>query len=223
MALLSEKAILSEQIVQNIIGEIKCGNLKSGQKLPSEKQLVDLYQVSRITVREALRTLKVMNIIDIKQGKGAFVTSTHVNLLIDQLNFVFLLENTTISQLFEARKALEPQIAAIAAMRITKEEVEQMRKIVGQDGYDIILHQKMAECTKNPVLVRFVSSIWSMGEVSRQMTSKIPGVKPTAYTQHMQLIDALEMHDAQRARTLMTEHLEFIETNYKMNNPETEY
>ncbi len=223
MALLAEnKAILSEQIVQKIIDEIKCGNLRPGEKLPTEKQLVDLFQVSRITVREALRTLKVMNIIDIKQGKGAFITSTDVNLLIDQLDFVFLLEKTTISQLFEARRALEPQIAAIAAARITDEEVAEMRVMSQQDGYDILLHQKIAECTKNPVLVRFVSSIWSMGEISRQMTSKIPGVKTVAYSQHAALIEALAAHDGNQARALMSKHLEFVENTYRMNNPGTE-
>lgn len=214
-SLSNRKAILSEQIVEKIIEDIKNGVLSSGDKLPSEKQLIEIFQVSRVTIREALRTLKVMNVIDIQQGKGAFVTSEDVNLLIDHMDFVNLLGQTTIANLFEARRNLEPQIAAIAAERITDEEIAMLRQLLTQDNFDIILHQKIAECTKNPILIRFVSSIWGLGELSRQMTSKIPGVKTTAYSQHAQLIEALAAHDAERAKTLMAEHLQYVEANYR--------
>ena len=121
MSFADGRAVLSEQIAQKIIDEIKAGVLSPGDKLPSEKQLIEKYQVSRITVREALRTLKVMNIINIKQGKGAFVSSVDISLLIDHMDFVSLLEKTTVLNLFEARRILEPEIAALAAQRITEQ------------------------------------------------------------------------------------------------------
>lgn len=132
-------------------------------------------------MREALRTLKVMNIINIKQGKGAFVSSVDISLLIDHMDFVSLLEKTTVLNLFEARRILEPEIAALAAQRITEQEIEDLRALLTQDNFDVILHQKIAECTKNPVLIRFVASIWTLSDMSRRRTSKIPGVKQKTY------------------------------------------
>lgn len=86
--------------------------------------------------------------------------------------------------LFEARRILEPEIAALAAQRITEQEIEDLRALLTQDNFDVILHQKIAECTKNPVLIRFVASIWTLSDMSRRRTSKIPGVKqkPTKCT-----------------------------------------
>lgn len=215
MSFADSKVVLSEQIAQKIIEEIKTGVLGPGDKLPSEKQLIEKYQVSRVTVREALRTLKVMNIISIQQGKGAFVTTADISLLVDHMNFVLLLEQTTVANLFEARRTLEPRIAAIAAQRITDEEIADLRALLAQDNFDVVLHQKIAECTKNPVLIRFVDSIWTLNDLSRRRTSKIPGVKPKAYQQHERLIEALAAHDAELAERLMAEHLAFVENCYQ--------
>lgn len=209
------KVTLSEQIVQKIMDDIKSGVLVPGEKLPSEKKLIEKFQVSRITVREALRTLQVMNIIDIQQGRGAFVTSTVASLLIDHMDFVSLLSQSTIDNLFEARRILEPEIAAIAAERITDEDIQELQSLLEQDNYDIKLHQKIAECTKNPVLIRFILSTWSLGELSRQMTSRLPGVKNTAYDNHVKLVEALSARDKELSRKLMTEHLQHVEDSYR--------
>lgn len=217
MSLVDSKSVLSEQIAQQIIDDIKAGVLSPGEKLPSEKQLIEKYQVSRITVREALRSLKVMNIISIQQGKGAFVTSADVSLLIDHMDFVSLLEQTTVLNLFEARLLLEPGIAALAAQRITDEEILDLRALLKQDNFDIVLHQKISECTKNPVLIRFVASIWTLSELSRKKTSKLPGVKSKAYQQHEALINALAAHDSKLSETLMYEHLQFVENSWCQN------
>lgn len=215
-ALGDNKAILSEQIVKQIIEDIKKGVLRPGDKLPPEKKLIELYKVSRGSVREALRTLKIMNVIDIQQGKGAFVTSLEASLLVEHLEFVFMLEETTIFNLFEARRIIEPELAAIAAIRASDEEIAEMRELIqGEEGVDIELHQKIAEATRNPILIRFLSSVWSLGEISRQRTSKLPGVKEKAYRGHTQLVDAIEEHNPEKARKLMREHIAFVEANYR--------
>jgi DNA-binding FadR family transcriptional regulator len=209
------KTILSEQIAQIIVEDIKNGVLKPGEKLPSEKQLIEIFNVSRNTIREALRILKFMNIIDIRQGMGSFVTSVEANLLIDQLDLVFLVENTSIKHLFEARRLIEPKIAGIAAQRITDEEVDELYELLKQDNHDLAFHQKIADITRNPVLIRFVSSIWSLGAMSRQRTSAIPDVKRQAYEQNLEIVEALRDRDSQRAEDLMMQHLQFVEDNIR--------
>lgn len=209
-------AILSEEIVKNILEDVKKGKLKPGDKLPSEKQMLEIYQVSRGPVREALRTLRVMNVIDIKQGKGAFITSLDPGMLIEHLEFVFDLDTSTVFNLFETRSIFEPEIAYLAAIRATKEEIDGLRKIAAQ-GYqvDIILHEMIAKAAKNPFLLRFVSSITHLGEMSRNKTSQVPGVPQKAHEQHLQLVNAIAKHDGELARRLMREHLDFVVASYR--------
>lgn len=208
--------ILSERIVKAILEDVKQGRLKPGDKLPSEKQMLEIYQVSRGPVREALRTLRIMNVIDIKQGKGAFITSLEPGLLVEHLGFVLELDNSTIFDLFEARRMLEPEITYLAALRADDAEIVALRE-TAQQGFqmDIILHEMIADATKNPILKRFMSSIAHLGEMSRQRTSTVPGVKEAAHEQHLKLVDAIARRDAALARELMKEHLDFVSNSYR--------
>ncbi len=208
--------VISEQIVRHILDKITKGELSPGDILPSEKQLIEIYDVSRGCVREALRTLQIMNVITIQQGKGAFITSLDVSLLVQHLEFVFTADADAMFYVFDVRKMLEPQIAALAAVRITDAELEHIYKLVKKDDdHDREFHQMLASAAKNPILDRVVSSIWSLSEISRSQTSVIPGVRDKAHAQHLKIVNALEEHDAQKARQLMCEHLEFVESSLK--------
>ena len=208
--------ILSERIVKAILEDVKQGRLKPGDKLPSEKQMLEIYQVSRGPVREALRTLRIMNVIDIKQGKGAFITSLDPGLLVEHLEFVLELDNSTIFDLFEVRQMLEPEMAYLAALRAGDAEIVALRQTAAQ-GFqmDIILHEMIADAAKNPILKRFMSSIAYLGDMSRQRTSTVPGVKETAHEQHLKLVDAIARRDAVLSRELMKEHLDFVSHSYR--------
>lgn len=209
-------SILSEEIVKSILNDVKQGRLKPGDKLPSEKQMLEIYQVSRGPVREALRTLRIMNVIDIKQGKGAFVTTLDPGLLIEYLEFVLDLDNSTVFHLFEARRILEPEIACLATLRASKAEIEALQATAMQ-GFqvDILLHEMIAKATKNPILLRFITSIAHLGEMSRKQTSAVPGVPEAAHEQHLRLVEAIANRDANLARELMKEHLDFVSDSYR--------
>lgn len=208
--------ILAEQIVQSILEDVKAGRLKPGDKLPSEKQMLAIYQVSRGPVREALRTLRIMNVIDIKQGKGAFVTTLDSGLLLEHLEFVLDLDKSTVFHLFEARRILEPEITYLATLRASDEEINQLWAVAMQ-GFqaDILIHEMIAKATRNPVLLRYITSITYLGEMSREQTSAVPGVKEAAHEQHLKLIDAMAMRDPELARTRMKEHLDFVINSYR--------
>ena len=206
------KAVISEEIVNHILEKITRGELKAGELLPSEKQLIALYQVSRGCVREALRTLQIMNVITIQQGKGAFVSSLDVSLLVQHLGFVFTADADAINHLFDMRKIFEPEVAAVAAVRVSDEELDEMRKLVQRGGsIDSEFHRRLSLATGNPFLVRVMSTLWQMSEQSRKRTSVIPGVRAIAHQQHAAMVEALSRHDADTMRTLMREHLEFLE------------
>ncbi len=209
-------AILSEEIVKSILDDVKKGRLKPGDKLPSEKQMLEIYQVSRGPVREALRTLRIMNVIDIKQGKGAFITSLDPGLLIEHLEFVLDLDNSTVFNLFEARRIMEPEIAYLAALRASDMEIEALKETALQ-GFqvDILLHEMIARATQNPILLRFITSITYLGEMSRNQTSAVPGVKEAAHEQHLKLVDAIARRDGGLARERMKAHLDYVSDSYR--------
>jgi len=214
----AKRQVLSEEIVEQILGDIVEGRLKPGDKLPSEKKLLEIYGVSRVSVREALRTLEIMNVIDIFQGKGAFVSSLDPGQLVEHLQFVFILDKSTVFSLFEARGILEPEIAALAAERASDEQIAQMKALLAE-GFDARvdqqLHEKIAYATGNPILIRFITSISRIGEMSRQKTSTMPGVKERAHEQHQLLVEAIAAHDAAGARERMAEHLRSVADDYR--------
>lgn len=211
-----ENLVISERIVRHILDKITKGELNPGDTLPSEKQLIEYYNVSRGCVREALRTLQIMNVINIQQGKGASVTSLDISLLVQHLEFAFVADADAIFFVFDVRKALEPPIAALAAQRVTDEELEIFRALIKRaHDYDKEFHQMMARAAKNPILDRVVSGVWRLSQISRSRTSAIPGVRERAHIQHSAMVDALAERDAPKCQALMREHLEFLETSYQ--------
>src|SRR3989304_10553392 len=118
-----EKDVIPEKIVARILSLIKEKQLGPGDKLPPERELAAMMQVSRPSLRTALRALSHMNIIEIRQGDGTYVTSLDPQALIEPLEFVFSLDDSTFLELLEARKILEVGIAGLAARQITDEEI----------------------------------------------------------------------------------------------------
>src|SRR3982074_232436 len=112
-----ERLKLSEQIAQQILGQIADGTLKPGDRLPTEPHLLEQLGVGRSTLREALRSLSGMGLLDIRQGQGVCVGSAASSVGLRRLDWALLLGSREMLNLVEARKALEIQIAALAAER----------------------------------------------------------------------------------------------------------
>src|SRR5688572_20254195 len=111
------------EIVRQIRGLIADGQLKSGDRLPPERDLADRFRVSRTSVREALRALESTGLIEIRAGEGAFVRRVSVEALVEPLALVILSHREAIADLYEARRLLEPPIAKVAAERASPDEV----------------------------------------------------------------------------------------------------
>ena len=117
---------LAEEISTRLISLIKEKLLQPGDKQPPERELAAMLNVSRPSLREALRALAILNIIEIRQGDGTYVSSLDTELLVEHLDLIFSLDDSTILQLFEVRKIFEPEIAALAAARITADQIQAM-------------------------------------------------------------------------------------------------
>jgi len=217
-----KKSAISEDITARLLTMIKDGELKPGAKLPPERELAEMMQVSRPSLREALRALSIMNIIEIRQGDGTYVTSLEPELLVEHLDFIFSLSDSTIIELFEARKIVEVGLAAMAAERITDEEIAGLEAYLARAiehvndhaaflQADIELHEAIVSAARNTFLKRFMASIYHLGHASRSRTVQIPGVVQQVVEDHQAIVLALKARDPHQARQAMLQHLNNVE------------
>lgn len=216
-----EKSALPEQISAKLLSLIKERQLRPGDKLPPERELAAIMGVSRPSLREALRALAIMNVIEIHQGSGTYVSSLEPGLLVEHLDFVFSLDDSTFLQLFEARKILEAGIVEVAAQRITDQEIAELeacltRSLKSVNDHqaflqtDLELHEKIAAASKNPILIRFMAAISQLGIASRRRTVEIPGIPEQVLKDHRAIVEALKARDPQAARQALLQHLKNI-------------
>ena len=143
--------------------------MKPGDRLPTEKELADLFGVSRSTLREAMKFLRAENVVVIRQGSGTFV-SAGTGIGEDPLGLHFTNEDKLIQNLFETRMLIEPQIAGLACQRATPQDVRNLQLLVTEMDrsevnspasaeLDVQFHTAVAECTHNEVLIRVVPII----------------------------------------------------------------
>jgi GntR family transcriptional repressor for pyruvate dehydrogenase complex len=221
-----KKDSLSEQISERLLSLIRERKLRPGDKLPPERELAAAMQVSRPSLREALRALSIMNVIEIRQGAGTYVTSLEPALLVEHLDFVFSLDDSTFLDLFDARKILEVGIVALAAERITDEEIagldaclaKSKEAVTDHQSFlqaDIELHERITAAARNPILSRFMASISRLGRASRARTVEIPGVPEQSLADHEAIVAALKARDPQAARQAMLHHLNHVEKELK--------
>ncbi|MCC8024585.1 MAG: FadR family transcriptional regulator [Clostridium sp.] len=143
--------------------------MKPGDRLPTEKELVDLFGVSRSTLREAMKFLRAENVVVIRQGSGTFV-SAGTGIGDDPLGLHFTNQEHLIQNLFETRMLIEPQIACLAVERATPQDIKNLERLVKEMDQiqvnstataemDVQFHTAVAECTHNDVLIRVVPII----------------------------------------------------------------
>ncbi|MGH7389594.1 MAG: FadR/GntR family transcriptional regulator [Candidatus Rokuibacteriota bacterium] len=153
-----------EHIVEQIEGVIFDGRLRSGDRLPPERELVRQFSASRVAVREALRTLEHRGLIDVRHGSsgGHFVRDMDAGLLRRDFTTLLRLGRVSVAQLAEARLGIEPEIARLAAERATDADLKALREVVDQRmaatvtgrparGLDTDFHRLVAAAAKNPI------------------------------------------------------------------------
>src|SRR3989304_4413029 len=131
------RAVKQKRIYQDIVAQIRRllddGRLKPGFQLPSERELSELFQVSRASVREAIRALDSMGLVEIRSGEGTYVAST-VESLLSPLAFAIRQQRDAFREIFEARRIGEPEIAALAAKRANPSEIRRLEAILAEQA-----------------------------------------------------------------------------------------
>jgi len=211
-----------QQIVTRLLDLIQQRHLGPGDRLPAERELAATMGVSRSSLREALRALTVLGVTEMRHGTGTYVSSLEPDLLVRPLSFVLSLSDGGFDQLFEARKVVEPAIAALAASRIDEAALDRLDALTMRAGAviddaeaflmaDLELHDAIRQAAGNAILGRFMDSIQALGVASRKATGSRRAVREQSLNDHEAIVRALRGHDAEAAADAMHRHLENVE------------
>jgi len=210
---------LYEQIVQQIEESIVKGNLKPGDQLPAERELAQRFGVSRTAVREAVKALREKGLVEAYSGRGTFVTDGTTQAVRQSLDLMVKIgQQDGSTHLAEVRAILEPEIAALAASRIQEPELVTMREAVAvmdkaqqePEAYieaDLDFHLALAEAADNPLILTLLDSIVGLLREQRLRIFRVPGGPERGQIHHKKILDAVERHDADKARETMRSHL----------------
>jgi len=218
------KDVLSNKIVELLIKRIKEKQFLPGDKLPGERDLANTLGVGRSSLREALRTLDHMNVLEIRPGLGTFVTSLEIEYLIEPIEFAFALDDASILKVFETRKTLELRTVELAAKHITPDEIAQLEKMFAKmadetrsidyrESVDREFHKLIASASGNPLLYRFVCVVLEVMINKRQESYMLPNAAKIANQEHGRILEHLKTYQADAARQSMLDHLNTTEKN----------
>lgn len=210
----------SQVIVDQIKVLIRAGKLQPGDRLPSERELCQRFNVSRVTVREALRVLETNGLLTIRVGShgGAFLTSPSAERLGLGLADLISLAPVTAHNVTEARFIVELGTLPLAVERATEEDiaalfamVEQAEQAVKAGQYNVELsaafHTRIAQCTHNPAIEMLMQSFHGPMRMSLEESHISAPMGKQGVAEHRRLAEAIEARDLEAARTVMTEHL----------------
>jgi GntR family transcriptional repressor for pyruvate dehydrogenase complex len=220
---------LYEEIVEQIKQLITEGRLKPGDKLLAERELAEQFQVSRASVREAIRTLEMLGVIDIRPGEGTFVRRTGTDDIIRPLAMFLAVERSSLLDMFEMRRIFETATAALAAERATLEEIDQIgfalesmaERLNVQDPergqeFDAAFHYAVAEATHNSLLTKLFKTVSeefhkANSVARRQLYQNKPENAQRIVDQHREIFEAIRSRSPQAASQAMLAHLIFAE------------
>ncbi|HTW28200.1 MAG TPA: FadR/GntR family transcriptional regulator [Acetobacteraceae bacterium] len=216
-----ERNSLAERVANRLIDLVRTRNLKPGDMLPPERELAMLLQVSRPSVREAVRGLQILGVLKARQGSGISVSSLEAADLLTPLQMVIALNAENAPALHEARVLIDGEIARLAATALAASEVHRLREMLSiQRGLlgdpiafrvsDMEFHRTIAEATGNPFLQRISLSLYVLGMEYRRIASEMPGVLARSLADHAAIVDALAARDPDAAAEAMHEHMHNI-------------
>ena len=220
-----------EQIAQQIEQRILSGELHSGDRLPTERELAEQFHASRTAVREAMKSLAQKGLVDMRPGRGTIVIDGTSRAMRHSLGLMMRIGQTVNSgSLVEVREIPEPEIAAMAAVRATEGHIAAMREAVAvmdanltnADAYisaDNDFHRALAEGTRNTLILALVDSIVDLLSEQRKQIFSVEGGPQRGQVHHKRLLNTITRHDPEAARQAMHAHLRQVRDDVGAANP----
>lgn len=215
-----------DEIIDQIKQNIASGQLGKGDRLPSERQMEKTFGVSRTTIREVIKSLELMGLVECIQGDGNYIVKNTDKSLIQPLSLMFLLEHSTLAQVQQLRRAMELATVAAAARQIQPRQMNELETICAEmeqsmpesqlAQIDKRFHFEIAAIAGNPLIMILLKAIESLivAEILdvRESMLQQPGSLDRIKRQHRAIIKALKAADPVAAVDAMGAHMDFVET-----------
>lgn len=212
---------ISEQVASRFLAMIKSGNLRAGDRLPTEQQMTIAFGISRPPLREALKALTLMGVLESRQGGRYTVTDLSPSRLVAPFNVMLSVADYDVHEHFEARAIVELELIRRAAERATR---DQRRRILQHavDGrafhddpvafrlLDFEFHQSLYEAASNRLLSALAQGLYDVALDVRRVASSLPGTIEKSVGQHIEIAEAVMQADAEAAVAAGRRHLEHV-------------
>ncbi len=215
---------VTDEAIEKIKDMIVSGRLRPGSRLPREADLAAELGLSRNSLREAVRALALMRILEVRQGDGTYVSSLEPEVLLDALGFlVDFHQDDSVLDFLAVRRIMEPAATALAARKMSDEQVEQLRRTVATDSslstsvaelvdHDLAFHSRIAAGSGNTVLASMLESIsmpTARARIWRGLTQQDAFSQTIA--QHQGIVEAIAQRDPELAAARATVHIAGVE------------
>lgn len=211
----------STEITRSLLDYLLSGTVEIGGRIPPERQLAQALGVGRSAAREAIKSLSLLGLLDVRQGDGTYLSRSNSDLLPRVIEWGMLLEQPYLNDLIEARERIEPIVAELAAVRRSEEDVEALRVLVEEmsdatkdvdiDRYvdaDTKFHLTLARATGNIVFQNQISSIRELLRTWAKRVLEAAQETETSLGMHTPILEAVEVGDAAASRLAMNAHME---------------
>ncbi len=216
-----ERRSISEQVANRILSMIKSGNLKSGDRLPTEAQMGIAFGISRPPLREALKALTLMGVLESRQGGRYTVTDLSPSRLVAPFNVMLSVCDYDVDEHFEARAVVDCELVGLCAARATAEQRQRIMQhaVDGKAFYhdpvafrllDIEFHQSLNDAADNRLLSALAQGLYDIGLDVRRVASAMPGNIEKSVAQHIEVAEAVMAGDAPAAIAAYRRHLEHV-------------
>lgn len=215
-----------EIVLNGLLSLLNDGSFKVGAQIPSEAELGQQFGVSRVTLREAMKAIAAMGLVEVVQGKGTFVKARSTSPLIRPVAASIALENVTVFELIDVRRVIELETVERAAVYRNKKDLAELRRIVAEMEAPVVsperyidldaeFHLRISLCAKNRVLSSVLRWIRDqLREDLLQTAVKNGKIIEWARSGHRKMLNAIESRDRRRAARLMTQHLKQLEQEF---------
>lgn len=211
------------EVASQISRLIEEGRLKPGDRLPPERDLAEVFGVSRTSVRDAIRVLEMLGLVEPRHGEGTVVRQVPIDAIVRPLADAVVSSKDLTADLFDMRKMLEPPLARAAALRATAEDLDALREILARQAErtqageiaiaeDTAFHYRIATAAKNQVVLRLMDVIMDLLRESRTRSLQVRGRPARSLAGHRRIFAAIQARDPGTAAEAMRIHIEEIES-----------
>lgn len=219
------EAIRRNKVYEEVARQIErliLKKLQPGDKLPSERELAETLGVSRGSIRDAIRSLELLGLVEPRQGAGTIVREVTADALVNPLANMLVRQREQVVELLDFRKMLEPPLAGRAAMHASADEISELEEILQRQetklskgdlaiSEDSDFHYGVALASGNTVVLKLLDVLMDMLRDTRERSLQVAGRPQKSLAGHKRILAAIKRRDAEAAKAAMRRHIEDVE------------